>query len=300
MARIHKRKAKSPLQRSAKANRTQDHDRRCESESGTDGPHTRFSMTFPVLRDLITAATANKPFAAPYGSVEAEWKAVTNKINEIHKLKPKMSWEVARSNINRVRKMHEEGVPPSALKLKLTNEEHTSIASGLDGLSKAFRDYEEMQAGISESKKQRVIKRAAAGARIREKAITRLSLRSHGDCGASDTSCTRTSAEPIVANSPTVAQETTLNMADKSQRARAASAPIPNITCPSTTSHRSITDLVLGITSAINLAEGYRSQRKETFQTELLTSVQELTKAEIRSAEALEGIFEVLKDIRDG
>ncbi|KAG8698733.1 hypothetical protein FRC11_014195, partial [Ceratobasidium sp. 423] len=75
--------------------------------------------------------------------------------------------------------------------------------------------------------------------------------------------------------------------------------PIPNITHPST-SHPSITGLVSGITSAINLAEGYQSQWEETFQMELLNSVQELTKEETCAVEALEGIFELLKDIQDG
>ncbi|KAF8727588.1 hypothetical protein RHS02_08046, partial [Rhizoctonia solani] len=240
-------------------------------------------MTFLILQDLITTCATYKPFAAPFGLVEKAWEDMTQQINKDLRLQPKMSWEVAQSTINWLRKMHKEGIPPSALKLKLTDKEHTAIASGLDGLSNAYRKHKDAQAGIAESKKQKVIQCATAGARVREKAIKRLSQQNQ--IGTPNKTSYTTAPAPTCSDSP-------------HQPKHAALAPAPQVPHPSMLAHL-IGGLISGITSAINLSKGYRSQQQETFQTELIKSVQDLTRSETRSAEALEGIFEVLKDIQD-
>jgi hypothetical protein len=104
----------------------------------------------------------------------------------------------------------------------------------------------------------------AAGQRVRENAVTRLSQRRSQI------------SDPLPATPPEAGT-------------RASSAP------PTGRSARSIPDVIAHITSAINNAEGHRTQHLETLQIEQVLALREEAAATKRSAAALERIADAFE-----
>ncbi|KDN34046.1 hypothetical protein RSAG8_12861, partial [Rhizoctonia solani AG-8 WAC10335] len=232
-------------------------------------PRSRVAFTFPVLRDLVFLVCEREPWRAEHGQVIDAWKDIANMLNDRFKLQPPAKDSTVRNKITALRKVHEQGADPESLRLKLSSEQQIVIASALDTLSHKLRTWETEKANTNQARNQHLEQQTAAGLRVREKALTRLSQRrSNGP-----------ETPPNLPENPRVS--------DPTQR-RSSSAP------PTSRSARSIPAVITRITSAINLAEGRRTQRLEVLQLELIQATRDGVVASMRSAAALERIADAM------
>lgn len=113
----------------------------------------------------------------------------------------------------------------------------------------------------------------AAGIRVRDKAVTRLSQRLNSSWSTPEAALEAAPETPLVQQS------------EPRVHHRAASAPP---TVERNRAPRTIPDIVSSITAAINQAEGRHMQRVETLQIELVRATRDIASAQKRSVAALE------------
>ena len=99
-----KAKVAAPLHRAAPARSVTKNLPQSHSPTTT---RSRFSFTFPVLRDLIFLACEREPWQADYGEALNAWESIAKTLNERYSPKPRLQSSTVRNKVSMLRKMHD-------------------------------------------------------------------------------------------------------------------------------------------------------------------------------------------------